>query len=362
VTSFPQHGSLAGLSKRELDAIIPTLERREVVRPPGPLKYGGIKLSNDADHPFMEPGPDDMRGPCPGLNTLANHGFLPRNGIASPTQIINAVQEGFNMGNDLAIFNTFLALLVNGNPVTNLLSIGGKSPLTGMDPPPPSMALVAGLDNHGTFEGDTSMTRGDAFFGNNFLFNETLFEQFLSFSDQFGGGNYTLDVATELRFQRTQQSTMTNPNFTFTSRQFSAYAEAVLPSILFVDGRNPVGTGLNKDDARSIFENMHMPDDFHRAAEPLILARLMPQMATIYNAHPVLPGANQGGVNNYVVDPNAPILSDICGIYTSIANVTVPSLYPDPTGIVRRSLKGNLDNLFIAFEELGCTQVFPYGQ
>ena len=57
------------------------------------------------------------------------------------------------MGNDLAIFNVFLALLTNGNPVTNLLSIGGKSPLTGVDPPPPSLSKVAGLDNHGTFEG-----------------------------------------------------------------------------------------------------------------------------------------------------------------------------------------------------------------
>lgn len=32
------------------------------------------KLVNDADHPYIAPGPDDLRGPCPGLNTLANHG------------------------------------------------------------------------------------------------------------------------------------------------------------------------------------------------------------------------------------------------------------------------------------------------
>jgi hypothetical protein len=29
---------------------------------------------------WQAPGPGDIRGPCPGLNTLANHGFLPRNG------------------------------------------------------------------------------------------------------------------------------------------------------------------------------------------------------------------------------------------------------------------------------------------
>jgi hypothetical protein len=29
---------------------------------------------------FMPPSDSDIRGPCPGLNSLANHGFLPRDG------------------------------------------------------------------------------------------------------------------------------------------------------------------------------------------------------------------------------------------------------------------------------------------
>jgi hypothetical protein len=29
---------------------------------------------------FMPPLDSDIRGPCPGLNSLANHGFLPRDG------------------------------------------------------------------------------------------------------------------------------------------------------------------------------------------------------------------------------------------------------------------------------------------
>jgi hypothetical protein len=122
--------------------------------------------------------------------------WLPRNGIATPAQIVYAVQEGvnlsslyrrtiskifsnavFNMGNNLAIFLTYATMLVDGNLVTNLLSIGGKTPETGPDPPPP--AVVGGLDTHALFEGtlllyvqhqvfmslllisgDTSMTRG----------------------------------------------------------------------------------------------------------------------------------------------------------------------------------------------------------
>ena len=58
---------------------------------------------------------------------------------------------GFNMGNDLAVFLTYAAMLVDGNQVTNLLSIGGKSSKTGPDPPKP--AIVGGLDTHAVFEG-----------------------------------------------------------------------------------------------------------------------------------------------------------------------------------------------------------------
>ena len=73
-TSFPSYGSLAGLSESELAAIIPTLHIRGVEPPPGPLKFNGTKLVNDKDHPFKPLRPGDIRGPCPGLNTLASHG------------------------------------------------------------------------------------------------------------------------------------------------------------------------------------------------------------------------------------------------------------------------------------------------
>ena len=29
-------------------------------------------------HVWKAPGPNDLRGPCPGLNALANHGYFPR--------------------------------------------------------------------------------------------------------------------------------------------------------------------------------------------------------------------------------------------------------------------------------------------
>jgi hypothetical protein len=55
------------------------------------------------------------------------------------------------MGNDLAVLVTWGAFLVDGNLLTNLLSIGQKSTATGTDPSPP--AIVGGLNTHKVFEG-----------------------------------------------------------------------------------------------------------------------------------------------------------------------------------------------------------------
>ena len=33
------------------------------------------------EHAWIAPGPNDLRGPCPGLNALANHGYFPHSGV-----------------------------------------------------------------------------------------------------------------------------------------------------------------------------------------------------------------------------------------------------------------------------------------
>lgn len=39
---------------------------------------------------FQAPGPNDSRGPCPGLNLLANYGYLPRDGYVNFGQVLSA--------------------------------------------------------------------------------------------------------------------------------------------------------------------------------------------------------------------------------------------------------------------------------
>ena len=74
VSGFPAYGSLAGLSIEERDLIISKLQVRQADPPPGPLNDTSAKLVNDKDHPWEPLKPGDIRGPCPGLNTLASHG------------------------------------------------------------------------------------------------------------------------------------------------------------------------------------------------------------------------------------------------------------------------------------------------
>ncbi|KAF5327639.1 hypothetical protein D9619_004137 [Psilocybe cf. subviscida] len=356
--AFPSYGSLAGLTERELIEIIPTLTARTLPSPPGPLKNTLTKLVNTPAHPFRAPGKNDIRGPCPGLNTLANHGYLPRNGIARPSQIIDAAQEVFNMGNDLAIFLTYAAHLVDGNLITDLLSIGGKAEATGPNPPAP--AIVGGLNTHAVFEGDASITRGDAFFGDNHSFNETLFQELVIFSNKFGNGFYNLASARELTFQRIQDSIATNPQFSFISpRYYTAYAKSVFPIVFFIDGRNDTGLNLNLDVARGFFQDGKMPNDFFRANFSTTLNKVGGGIQAVFTPHPVHPGTNNGTVNSYTLDPDSADFTDFCKFYTDFVTKTVRGLYPNAKGQLLTALNRNLNFLFSALtiEDQGCTQV-----
>ncbi|KAI9001431.1 Cloroperoxidase [Trametes punicea] len=56
-----------------------------------------------SDHPYRPPTPGDSRSPCPGLNALANHGYLPRNGRdLTAAQLRHAIQEVYKISPALA--------------------------------------------------------------------------------------------------------------------------------------------------------------------------------------------------------------------------------------------------------------------
>lgn len=96
---------------------------------------------------FKAPGPGDSRGPCPGLNLLANYGYLPRDGYVTYGQVLEATARGFNMGADLAAVLTTFAVLSSGDLDNLSFYLGaGKNG-------------VGGLNRHSTVEADISPNR-----------------------------------------------------------------------------------------------------------------------------------------------------------------------------------------------------------
>jgi hypothetical protein len=72
-------------------------------------------VSNTGDHAFIAPGPDNQRGPCPVLNTMANHGYLPHNGIGSIQDLITGTYQAFGMGLDLSGFLGVYGAIFDGD-------------------------------------------------------------------------------------------------------------------------------------------------------------------------------------------------------------------------------------------------------
>ena len=119
-------------------------------------------VSVSGEHVWQAPGLSDIRGPCPGLNAAANHGYLPRNGIANLEQTVSGLGALYNLGPIVTAALAAYAIAVDGNVVEGVWSIGGPLPvdlLTGT-----LLGTGQGLSySHNNYEGDSSIGRGDAY-------------------------------------------------------------------------------------------------------------------------------------------------------------------------------------------------------
>lgn len=55
-----------------------------------------IDVSNA--HAYQAPGPADLRGPCPAMNAVANHGYVARNGYTNTQEAITAIMKVYGVG------------------------------------------------------------------------------------------------------------------------------------------------------------------------------------------------------------------------------------------------------------------------
>ncbi|KAH6653063.1 Chloroperoxidase [Truncatella angustata] len=177
-----------------------------------PLVLASIPDTVNDWHP---PVYGDFRGPCPMMNTLANHGFLPRDGRnITKANAISALGNGLNFDATLAGIMWEQAIIAN--PSANA-----------------SFFTLDHLNRHNVLEHDASLSRTDAYLGNNHAFNQSVFDS----SRRYWTGETVdaLQLANSKIFRQVE-SRATNPNYTFsaTTEQFSL-GEVAAPIVAFGD-------------------------------------------------------------------------------------------------------------------------------
>lgn len=171
------------------------------------------------DHAFIAPNFEagDQRGPCPGLNALANHGYIRRDGIASLVDVLTAMNSVYGMGLDVGGILATLGTVLVGNPVSTSpgFSIGSADPgsqnllnnLLGL------LGTPRGLNgSHNIIESDASGTRSDLYVTGDASTMDLA--RFRPLYGEFSEGRAdAFDVFAERSAIRFNESLMTNPDF-----------------------------------------------------------------------------------------------------------------------------------------------------
>lgn len=227
----------------------------------------GVESVNFEDwHP---PTPGDARSPCPGLNSLANHGILPRDGRSiSVPLVVQKLGEGLNVSAEVATILGRAALRLSKDPSSGLFDLDD-------------------LKRHNAIEHDGSLSRRDfGLGGEEQNFCPEIFEETLGYFE--GATEISLKEAAAARWGRIQSSRCNNPNFTYTPPlRFNSYAES---AIYFEVLQNPATRKASLDWIKILFSEERFPfaegwrpvnpiNGFSMAADILQLALFTPEEA-----------------------------------------------------------------------------------
>lgn len=188
--------------------------------------------------PFQAPVPGDSRSPCPGLNSLANHGILPRDGKNIDMATLKAAAfRGFSLDEAAteAVGGVALQASTTGDATTfNLADLAQHSPQI--------------------IEHDGSMTREDAHFGNNLVFSQAAYDRTLANWGTAEILDYAL--AASERNARFAYGVANNPVFNATFANSGSLLELCL--IMSAFGSVTEGNG-NLTLIKYMFENERLP-------------------------------------------------------------------------------------------------------
>ncbi|KAI1372344.1 Cloroperoxidase [Hypoxylon crocopeplum] len=233
------------------------------------VAFGSATVHSASPYPGWEaPGPDDVRAPCPMLNSLANHGFLPHDGKGiTLNKTIDALFSALNI--DPVLTTPLFQLAATTNPTPNA---------TFFD--------LNHLSRHNILEHDGSLSRQDAFFGPPDVFNEAVFNQTKSF---WTGDFIDVQMAANARVARLMTSNLTDPEYSlsdlgsaFSVGESAAYllafggkisgmAPKALVEYFFVNERLPYEMGFSRT------EEMFTGEDLQNMTNRIIAAQHFPQ-------------------------------------------------------------------------------------
>jgi hypothetical protein len=147
------------------------------------------------------------------LNTLANHGHLPRDGRNfTKDNVVKGLNSGLNFNATLGALMWSQAIIANPEPNATFFTLDQ-------------------LNVHNVLEHDASLSRSDAAFGNNHIFNETVYNG----SRQWWTEEIvTAGMLANSKIFRQVQSRAMNPNYAFSaSTEEFSLGEVIAPIIAF---------------------------------------------------------------------------------------------------------------------------------
>ncbi|KAI5242718.1 hypothetical protein E4T43_04629 [Aureobasidium subglaciale] len=269
---------------------------------------------------FQAPGPNDSRGPCPGLNLLANYGYLPRNGYVNFGQVLEATARGFNMGTDLAAVLAVFSVLADGDLVTESFYLGAGP------------NNVGGLNRHSTAEADVSPHREDYYTGcgDNHHVSSRLVQQGVQII-KAGSGQYDMAAMAQQYAKNADFSKKYNPflyafpfpqivslgAFAFYPQFFSngTYGLGGVPNYESVS--SIVGFELDKSTGNFKYVPEKWPTNWYRRSYPYgAVQALADAFLQIYPSNIIVPGVSQLGT------PNFNVTNILCDVFQGIRSIT----------------------------------------
>ncbi|CAO2650050.1 Nn.00g013420.m01.CDS01 [Neocucurbitaria sp. VM-36] len=270
---------------------------------------------------FQAPGPNDSRGPCPGLNLLANYGYLPRDGHVTFGQVLEATGRGFNMGADLATVLATFAVLGSGDLDGLSFYLGaGKNG-------------IGGLNRHSTVEADVSPNREDYYngCGDNHHLSSRLVKQMVNIAAKEPTKEFNMNVMASHYAKSASFSKKNNPYlyyfpfpqivslgaFAFYPNFFSngTYGAGGVPNYESI--MSIIGAEYDEDKKEFKYVPEKWPENWYRRATPYgAVQTIIDGFLNIYPRNIIVPLAAQVGT------PNLNPQTLLCDVYQGLNSIT----------------------------------------